>query len=106
MPLPRNVRWIVPPLALFALAGWIASRSEPTPPEQEGPPATPAQEAPQHHPDAHVAVAKFVAQKNGVSARDQEAFTRAGWQMVDVPPPDQRLVSVDPSLLAAGREPE
>src|SRR5207247_5389858 len=51
------------------------------------------------------AVAKFVAQKNAESSRDQESFTRAGWQMVDVPPPDQKLVTLDPALLAT-REPE
>ncbi|HEX9577326.1 MAG TPA: hypothetical protein VF993_06215 [Myxococcales bacterium] len=44
-------------------------------------------------------MAKFVAQKNAEASRDQESFTRAGWRMVDVPPPDARLVALDPSVL-------
>src|ERR1700687_1136378 len=105
MSLPKALRWTLPPLALCALAGWIASgqtapRQE-APPAQDGPAAIPPIAA---GPDRAAAVAKFVAQKNGES-HDQESFTRAGWQMVDVPPPDPKLTSLDPSLLAA-REPE
>src|SRR5207244_6930489 len=98
----------LPPLALFALAGWIASnsvspRQDPVPPAQEQGPA--ANLLPAAGPDRAAAVAKFVAQKNAEASRDQESFTRAGWQMVDAPPPDAKLTALDPSLLAS-REPE
>src|SRR5438876_3498269 len=106
MSLPKALRWTLPPLALLALAGWIASgqtspRQHAAPPE-EGPAASSPVAA---GPVRDAAVAKFVAQKNAESSRDQESFTRAGWQMVDVPPPDQKLVTLDPALLAT-REPE
>src|SRR5437867_424311 len=107
MSLPKALRWTLPPLALLALAGWIASgqsspRQHAAPPEQEGPAANFPVAA---GPVREAAVAKFVAQKNAESSRDQESFVRAGWQMVDVPPPDQKLIKLDPSLLAT-REPE
>jgi hypothetical protein len=101
MLLPKALRWTLPPLALCALGGFIASGQ--TSPRQEAPPAQDslAAIAPiAAGPDRAAAVAKFVARKNGES-HDQESFTRAGWQMVDVPPPDAKLVSLDPSLLGS-----
>ena len=46
---------------------------------------------------------KFVAQKNAESAAEKEAFLHQGWKIVHEAPPDPRLISLDPSLLA-GRE--
>jgi hypothetical protein len=117
MSLPRAVRWTLPPLALLALAGWIASSSGSSPPDTQpeeknnyffSPPgrqdqvaAGPAMAHPPAHVDRAAAVARIVAQKNGEAGRDQESFTRAGWKMVEVPPPDAKLVAFDPSLLGS-----
>jgi hypothetical protein len=118
MSLRTALRWTLPPLALIALAGWLRSGSTPAPgapaPAEKkiiffsSPPAAgftpgqgPATLPPAAGPDRSAAVAKFVAQKNAESARDQEAFVRAGWQMVQAPPPDPKLIALDPSLLPA-----
>ncbi len=114
MSIRRALRWTLPPLALVALAGWLASpritggaavstnapqQSAGTVPAQ-GPAAQPPSAA---GPDRLAAVQKFVDQKNGESSKQRDDFVRAGWQMVDVPPPDPKLLSLDPSLLN-GRE--
>jgi hypothetical protein len=52
------------------------------------------------------AVERVVAERNQDVGKDEQAFKAAGWQMVDVPPPDERLTSSDPSLIAEGREQE
>jgi len=51
------------------------------------------------------AVEATVAKRNRQSARESEAFARAGWTMVAEPPPDSRLTSLDPTLVD-GRERE
>src|SRR5438270_8028899 len=114
MPLRRALRWTLPPLALVALAGWIAStplaeraHAEAAPqtsgivPDQ-GPAAPPPSAA---GPDRLPAVQKFVAQKNEESRAQREALAAQGWSLVQAPPPDMRLTKLDPSLLN-GREAE
>ena len=116
MSIRRALRWTLPPLALLALAGWLASprnsgdaagstnapQSAGTVPAQ-GPAAPPPSAA---GPDRLNAVQKFVEQKNAESSKQKEAFIAAGWEIVkDVPPPDMKLVSLDPALLN-GREAE
>src|SRR2546426_225317 len=112
----RSLRWTFPPLALFALVGWFAS--SPGRPAEAGADADADADSPQRAaiiaaqgpaalppsvagPDRLAAVAKFVAQKNAEGSRDQESFARAGWQMVDAPPPERKLLALDPSLLAS-----
>jgi len=107
------LRWTLPPLALIALAGWLASpqlaESSTTdaaraPQKSAGtvPAQGPAAQSPiAAGPDRLSAVQKFVAQKNSEAGREQEKFVRAGWQMVEVEPPDVKLVALDPALLAS-----
>lgn len=45
------------------------------------------------------AVEATVAARNRETARESDAFTRAGWTMVAAPPPDARLVALDPALV-------
>src|SRR3954466_13577552 len=115
MSIRRALRWTLPPLALLALAGWLASPpisggadDSTNPPQQsagtvpaQGPAVPPPSAA---GPDRLNAVQKFVDQKNSESSKQKEAFVAAGWEIVkDVPPPDMKLVSLDPALLD-GRE--
>ena len=116
MSIRKALRWTVPPLALLALAAWYASSTPVVGAQQRtsasphvagmvpapGPAAFPQGAA---GPDSSAAVGKFVAQKNAESARERDNFVHQGWQLVDVPPPDMRLVALDPSLLK-GRERE
>jgi hypothetical protein len=115
MQLRKALRWTLPPLALLALAGWLASPRNPAGPADgedaprnagtvpaQGPAAQPPSAA---GPDSAAAVQKFVAQKNSESSRQKEEFLHAGWTLVDVPPPDAKLLSLDPALLN-GREEE
>jgi hypothetical protein len=51
------------------------------------------------------AVEATVAARNRATARETDAFTRAGWKMVAAPPPDPRLLALDPALVD-GRERE
>src|SRR6266542_3303937 len=46
-------------------------------------------------------VAATVAERNRGGEQQQEAFHRAGWTLVTTPPPDARLVALDPGLLPA-----
>jgi hypothetical protein len=112
----RTLRWTLPPLALIALVGWLASphiggsAPDATNAPQgagmvpaQGPAVPPPSAA---GPDRLAAVQKFVDQKNSESSAQREAFVKAGWEIVkDVPPPDMKLVALDPSLLD-GREAE
>jgi len=115
MSLRLALRWTLPPLALIALVAWLASprnaqgNAEAAEASQsagmdpvQGPAAQPPSAA---GPDRLAAVQKFVAQKNEESGREQAEFVRAGWTMVKVPPPDKKLLSLDPALLS-GREDE
>ena len=104
----RALRWTLPPLALLALSGWLAStplaqRGQQTAaPQMSGtvPGSGPAVQPPSvAGPDRLSAVQKFVAQKNAESSRQQEEFVRAGWTIVQAPPPDPKLIALDPSLL-------
>lgn len=52
------------------------------------------------------AVERVVEEKNRNRHADENAFMAAGWTMTSSPPPDMRLVSFDPALIAAGREKE
>ena len=112
MSLRRALRWTLPPLALVALAGWLAStpladRAKPAatePPPQaagtvpaQGPAAFPPNAA---GPDRLSAVQKFVAQKNAEARAQKEAFERDGWHLDHAAPPDAKLIALDPSLLA------
>lgn len=120
MSLPTALRWTLPPLALLALAGWLASpqlaQGQPagkkinffSAGEQEqggagavparGPAAFPPNAA---GPDRLSAVQQQVAENNAGSGRQQQEFVRAGWQLVEVPPPDASLAALDPALLGA-----
>lgn len=104
MSLRTALRWTLPPLALLALAGWLGSKAATAPQKVAGtvPAQGPAEQSPNAAgPDRLASVQKFVAQKNDEGSRQREEFVHAGWQMVDVPPPDPKLTSLDPSLLAA-----
>src|SRR2546421_231503 len=115
MSIRRALRWTLPPLALIALAGWLASprlstgapdstiapqQSAGTVPAQ-GPAAPPPVAA---GPDRLAAVQKFVDQKNSESSKQREDFVRAGWQMVDAPPPDRALAPPARPLRQARRQ--
>ena len=117
MSIRKALKWTLPPLALLALAAWLPSAPPVLPAALPPPAAAAAQDraapgpaapqAPQKlaGPDRALAVARIVREKNDEAARDREAFTQAGWTFVDAPPPDQKLVRFEPSLLN-GREPE
>jgi hypothetical protein len=97
------LRWIVPPAALIALVGWLASGNGSDPlPAQRQKVALPSMPT---SPDRRAAVEKFVAQKNAEERKESDAFVRAGWHIDNVPPPDAQLLALDPSLLST-REPE
>lgn len=51
-------------------------------------------------------VERTVAERNRAARQDEDAFKADGWTMVKADPPDARLSSFDPSLLAQGREEE
>src|SRR5439155_1761978 len=55
--------------------------------------------------DKQRGVEATVAARNRETARETDAFTRAGWTMVAAPAPDARLTALDPALLE-GRERE
>lgn len=110
MSLRTALRWTLPPLALIALAGWLASpqraqlKAEPAQSNSAGavPAMGPAAFSPNAAgPDRLSAVQKLIAQKNSDSGRQQQQFVRAGWQMIDVPPPDAKLLALDPALLGS-----
>jgi hypothetical protein len=104
----------LPPLALIALAGWLASPQRATGSADaaagqtpsagmvpgQGPAAFPPNAA---GPDRLAAVEKFVAQKNAETGHEQENFVHAGWHMDNAPAPEPKLLALDPSLLH-GRE--
>jgi hypothetical protein len=56
--------------------------------------------------EQRAAVDAVVAAHNRDRGKDEAAFVAAGWRMASSPPPDMRVVDVDPSLIAVGREPE
>ncbi len=56
-------------------------------------------------PDRLSAVQQALVQNNAASGRHYQDFVRAGWQLIDVPPPDAKLSALDPDLLH-GREAE
>src|SRR5438270_2538313 len=104
MPFRRALRWTLPPLALIALSGWLASTPLAERAQQAAPPTLagtvpaegPAAEPPTAAgPDRLAAVQKFVAQKNAESSQRGE-FVRAGWTIVQAAPPDPKLVGLDP----------
>ncbi len=111
MPFRTALRWTLPPLALIALAGWFMSSA--TPAQERAADASPqgvgmvpapgpaAQPQIAAGPVRLAAVQKFVAQKNAESARERENFVHEGWKLVQVAPPDMKLVALDPSLLKA-----
>ncbi|MCA1828406.1 MAG: hypothetical protein ABR567_23290 [Myxococcales bacterium] len=114
MPIRRLLRWTLPPLALFALAGWLAStplaqRAQPTAaPQSAGmvPATGPAAQPPRAAGlDRLSSVQKLVAQKNAEAGQQAEEFVHAGWHIDNAPPPDPKLLALDPSLLK-GREAE
>jgi hypothetical protein len=51
-------------------------------------------------------VERIVAERNQKEKRSEQDFRAAGWTLVDADPPDPRVTGFDPTLLAAGREPE
>src|SRR5258706_16114090 len=99
MSIRRALRWTLPPLALVALAGWLASpritggaavstnapqQSAGTVPAQ-GPAAQPPSAA---GPDRLAAVQKFVDQKNGETSKQPDDFPPAARPIGRGPPPD------------------
>jgi hypothetical protein len=46
-------------------------------------------------------VEALVAAHNAEAGKQEETFRKAGWTMVSVPPPDEKLVHYDPALLDA-----
>jgi len=104
MPIRRVLRWMLPPLALVGLVAWFASTSTSTAEQIEKTPnptlagMVPAPQPPRAAgPDSLAAVEKFVAQKN--SEGEAQKFVKAGWHIDDAPPPDPKLLALDPSLL-------
>lgn len=51
-------------------------------------------------------VERVVAERNKHNGEEERRFEQAGWKMVSAPPPDERVTSLDPSLIAEGREDE
>jgi hypothetical protein len=110
MPIRRVLRWTLPPLALVGLVAWFASdkpraaeqmeKAAVSPLARTGPAVQPPSAA---RPDSLAAVQKFVAQKN--SEGEAQKFLKAGWHLDNAPPPDPKLLALDPSLLE-NREPE
>src|SRR5262249_10905125 len=104
MPIRRVLHWMLPPLALVGLVAWFASTSTPIAKQAEKTPTPPlvgmlpAPQPPRAAgPDSLAAVEKFVAQKN--SEGEAQKFVKAGWHIDDAPPPDPKLLALDPSLL-------
>src|SRR5712692_5874545 len=107
MPLRKVLRWTLPPLALIALAGWFTSSAAPRQDASadaaaasrqaagmvpaQGPAAQPPSAA---GPVRLAGVQKFVAQKNAESGSDRENFVHEGWQLVQAPPPDAKLIAL------------
>lgn len=91
------LRFILPPVALIALAGWLASGNQPLPAQAQQTSSPKIPIAPP--PGAAAAVAKFVAQKNAEERKESDTFVRAGWHIDSAPPPDAKLLALDPALL-------
>jgi hypothetical protein len=102
--------------AIFAGAVWLVTHRDQTPSENgvgggRAPAAgrsglgTPSAGAGAVDPAALEAVRAIVKAKNALEPREADTFRARGWTMVSVPPPDQRLLALDPALLAT-REPE
>ncbi len=51
-------------------------------------------------------VERVVAERNKNVGKEERVFEADGWEMVSAPPPDPRVTSLDPSLIAEGREDE
>jgi len=61
---------------------------------------TPAPRGGKVDPAALEAVRAIVKAKNALEPREADTFRARGWTMVSVLPPDQRLLALDPALLA------
>jgi hypothetical protein len=118
--LPRALRWLLAPAALLGLLVLVALGGKAAPGESDAatnqgepaaadpssaapshPAATPGVRVAQAGPSALEQVRRAIEERNRGPASDKKAFAAAGWTMVDVAPPDARLVAIDPSLLAS-----
>jgi hypothetical protein len=108
MPIRRVLRWTIPTVALVALVASLTSgNTTPIAPAEAAPqltgmvpvagPAAPV--PPAAGPGSLAAVQKFVDQKNSES--EAAKFEKAGWRLDHAPPPDPKLLALDPSLLEA-----
>jgi hypothetical protein len=107
----RTLVWLVPVTVLVIVGGWLLSAGRAPAAPAAASSAKAGDEAPAMPEDKRAAaetklreVNETVAQKNREASKDREAFVAAGWQMVNVPPPDHAVLGYDPSLLAKGRE--
>src|SRR5262245_9068658 len=98
----RSRRFLALVLAAAALAGLLAWRG--TARETAKPVA--AAMAPSSPAGQLAAVERVVAERNEKAGQEEKKFEDDGWKMVDAPPPDSRVVALDPSLIAEGRESE
>lgn len=95
----RHLIWLLPFAGVGLLAKGLSDDSAPVA-LIDGPTLPePARDEPARR------VAETVAQKNRAQPRSRDAFLADGWTMVATPPPDPRLLRLDPALLE-GREPE
>jgi hypothetical protein len=122
----RGLRWVMGPVLLVAVLGWIAgngrasatSRAPEAPAASHAEPATDAPQAasalgpaqvqdlsPAARADLLRETERIVAERNRDSQKERAAFAADGWDMVRTDAPDHALVGLDPALLA-GREDE
>ncbi|HKA88730.1 MAG TPA: hypothetical protein VKE22_13770 [Haliangiales bacterium] len=101
----RRTSILVLTIALVgAFAFWrVRPRPAPTP---ESADARAAADPHLNSADRLAEVERIVAERNRAAGKDEDAFRADGWTMVKTDPPDARLTSYDPSLLAEGREDE
>lgn len=97
----RSRRFFALVLAAAALAGLLAWRG--TAHETSRTSTTAAATGPAAQ---LAAVERVVAERNQKVGQEEKVFEADGWKMVDAPAPDPRVVALDPSLIAEGREAE
>jgi hypothetical protein len=106
----KHLLWVLP---LAVVGAWFVRTGHADAPPALAPaaPAAPAARrdvappASKVNPVQLAAVEQQVAARNKEAQQDREAFIAAGWTMVNVPPPDDKLVNYNPALLE-GRENE
>jgi len=97
----RHVSFVLLAAALAAIWAWrLTARRASAPTPAEPTPAPVGLDRSQSLTD----VQRIVAERNRAAKKDEDAFRADGWQMVVTDPPDHRVTSFDPALIARGRE--